>query len=89
MQPVVLTLIAIGSIIVLAVLAYLDPKKNRRFRDQSWVGPARATMLLLLLLPGVPLTMQGGLPMFLVWIGGVTIFGWTVAFLANMLNPEN
>ena len=86
MGPWALAFATAGSAVCLTVLAWLDPKRNHRFRGHRLPRVLRYLLALLMLAPGVGLTLSGSFSSLVVWFGAVTVFGW---LLTQVFNPRN
>ena len=71
------------SVAAVAVLAVLDPKRNRALRGRPAVIGLRRGLVLLFLIPGIVLAVQGRAGTLLVWVGVVSVAGWIAAWLVN------
>ncbi|HEY0974161.1 MAG TPA: hypothetical protein VGE57_06680 [Solimonas sp.] len=71
-------------------IALRDPKRLRSLRSRlATATPAeRRWLATLTLLPGVALCLIGQWPAFLIWIGGVTAGGWTLALWFSRSPPS-
>lgn len=66
----------------LALLAWRDPKRRRR---QGLIGaasvPERRALAGVTVLPGLGLSLLGAWPALLLWLAGITLLGWALAWL--------
>jgi hypothetical protein len=83
MSTELLTVVALlCSGLALAVLAWRDPKRRRR---QGLIGaasvPERRALAGVTVLPGLGLSLLGAWPALLLWLAGITLLGWALAWL--------
>ncbi len=80
--PAVLFLCTTLSTACLAALAYVDPKRSRRFRGTANPRLLRTAILACCFAPILWLATLGAAPV-IVWLGAICVAGWLVAQVIN------